>query len=394
MCFELEKLEERNEKMEGGVGPQTTITTTPPENRTTIPDNETTIPDNETTTPAGGNCGKCGILECRPKVVTRETSKSAVSTLSRSANHPTPKSTLSRVHNQMKELVKHKELFRLPIYPKKLEVGFFVEMGGLEIDSPALDLPNATDGQATPPDTENAREPVTGRVTSSGALLLQKAGLLPRMDIARIKDKSKSDLLTKVLVCFQASWMVVQCIARKSTGLPISLLELTTVMHVMCALLTYGMWFKKPQDVGFPTIITPAEATKNLTCDQIKELEECIEPLEDKSRSLQLNTSTKSDIAEVSIFIGAILGLIASGVYGGVHLTVWYGHFPTRVERLLWRISGCIIVGMPVFLVLFMFLLKLVRGAAGLGTWEHRHQLPRTERLRELNNQDHPDVGF
>ena len=165
---------------------------------------------------------------------------------------------------------------------------------------------------------------------------------------------------------------MVQCIARDITGLPLSLLELNTVMHVMCALLIYGMWFKKPQDVGFPTIITPTEATKGMICHQINELKECIEPL-DQPESLQLNKSTKTDIAEVSIFIGAILGLIMYGIYGGVHLSVWNGHFPTRVERVLWRISGCIIVGMPVFLVLFLLLLKLVRGAPevqDLGKWE------------------------
>jgi len=256
------------------------------------------------------------------------------------------------------------KLFWAPFYPDRLEVGFFIEMGGLEIDD-VLDPSNATNGQVA-----SSNFDVRGRVTSSGALFLERVGLLPHMDIPRIKDKSKFDLLAKVLVCLQVSWMVVQCVAREFTGLPLSLLELNTVMHVMCALLTYGMWFKKPQDVGFPTTITPAEATKNLTCDQIKELEDCIEPLEDKSKSLQLNSSTKSDIAEVSIFIGAILGLIASGAYGGVHLSVWHGHFPTRVERGLWRISGCIIVGMPVFVVLFLLLLQIVRGAAGLGTWK------------------------
>ena len=373
LCFELEKLKEpESQRGRGGdikreAESQATITVNEIKSEITVIDAPTAV---------GDVCRKCGSSKCATPTSTPMDNANI--------NHPVVESRLSRFRRQRR---KYRELFKLPIYPKRLEVGFYIEMGGLEIDvvedpSNAATRPvtSSEAGKVTPqlenvgsPDREAAA--VTGRVTTSGALFLDRERLFPPMDIAQINDQSKSDILAKILVCAQATWMVLQCIARAAMGLPLCLLELNTIMHVICMLLIYGMWFKKPQDVRFPKIITPANATRGLTCQQIKELKQHLEPLE-RSGSIQLN-STKSSIAEVSIFIGAMLGLITSGIYGGVHLAAWHAHFPSQLEKDLWRISGCIIVGMPVFLMVFLLMLKLVRDAAnniqpleGFGKWE------------------------
>jgi len=49
--------------------------------------------------------------------------------------------------------------------------------------------------------------------------------------------------------------MLVQAVAGKANGLPITLLELNTIMHMVCALWMYLLWLKKPQDVRTATII-------------------------------------------------------------------------------------------------------------------------------------------
>ena len=79
--------------------------------------------------------------------------------------------------------------------------------------------------------------------------------LLPDLPKAAILDKSKASGLTKALVCFQAAWFITQCIARLAEGLPITLLELNTLAHTVCALLVYTMWWNKPLDVEQPTAI-------------------------------------------------------------------------------------------------------------------------------------------
>ena len=52
-----------------------------------------------------------------------------------------------------------------------------------------------------------------------------------------------------------ATWFCVQCLTRLAQGLPISLLELNTFGHALCALLIYSMWWRKPLDVAEPELI-------------------------------------------------------------------------------------------------------------------------------------------
>jgi hypothetical protein len=81
---------------------------------------------------------------------------------------------------------------------------------------------------------------------------VSKLRLLP-FDAARlesiVRDKTKADSLAKGLVCIQGIWMLIQTIARRAAGLPITLIELNTMAHVGCALMLYLTWWYKPQDI-------------------------------------------------------------------------------------------------------------------------------------------------
>ncbi|KAF2653807.1 hypothetical protein K491DRAFT_694349 [Lophiostoma macrostomum CBS 122681] len=88
--------------------------------------------------------------------------------------------------------------------------------------------------------------------TPSGLLFLAKLGLLPTSTPDTVSDKSKADVIAKVLVCIQAGWFLVQCIARLAQKLPISLLELHVLAHVLCAFAMYVVWLKKPYDATSP----------------------------------------------------------------------------------------------------------------------------------------------
>jgi len=56
-------------------------------------------------------------------------------------------------------------------------------------------------------------------------------------------------------LCLQAIWFCVQCILRGFQGLPITLLELNTLAHSICALVVYVLWWRKPLDVDRPYCI-------------------------------------------------------------------------------------------------------------------------------------------
>jgi hypothetical protein len=89
-------------------------------------------------------------------------------------------------------------------------------------------------------------------ITPRGILLLAELDLLPEVSQRIIRARSKADKLAKALVCFQVSWMVIQTTARKISGLPITLIELNTLAHVMCAAILYLVWWNKPQNVSEP----------------------------------------------------------------------------------------------------------------------------------------------
>jgi hypothetical protein len=103
---------------------------------------------------------------------------------------------------------------------------FYVVMGGFVMNLQEVD----------------ANGPLT--ITPEGVLGLAKRGQLLLIDESEISDKSKADILAKALVCFQVSWMLIQCIARKVVGYPLPIVELHTLVHVACALVMYGLWFK------------------------------------------------------------------------------------------------------------------------------------------------------
>jgi hypothetical protein len=74
-------------------------------------------------------------------------------------------------------------------------------------------------------------------------------GDFPRITGGEIRDKGKSDIIAKALVVLQAGWFVLQCIARKAEGLPITELELVTVAFSMLAFAMFLLWWHKPLDV-------------------------------------------------------------------------------------------------------------------------------------------------
>jgi hypothetical protein len=96
-------------------------------------------------------------------------------------------------------------------------------------------------------------------LTPEGVRLLSFLGRLPRVQESQIRDKSKADGLAKTIVCLQAGWMILQTIARVDQDLPVSLLEINTIGHVLCALILYLLWWNKPLEVKDPIVLSREE---------------------------------------------------------------------------------------------------------------------------------------
>jgi hypothetical protein len=109
--------------------------------------------------------------------------------------------------------------------PFDLKYGLFVVMGGFEVSvSEVYD------------DLEKVH-----RQMASFNLLSWDTPSMFQMRTSR--DKGKANLIQKSLVMLQVTWMATQCITRRAYGLPLTLLEIHTMVHVICALTMYSFWF-------------------------------------------------------------------------------------------------------------------------------------------------------
>lgn len=146
--------------------------------------------------------------------------------------------------------------------------GYYAGLGGFVID---LDSDTAS---AIFNVSSNAQRLT---LTPQGLLLLRECGLVPHIEEREIRDKGNSDGLAKAIVCFQAGWLIVQCIARLAYSLPVTLLEVNTIGHVVCAMFIYALWWQKPREIEEPTIISgtwvPALASYMIMSGDTEELE-------------------------------------------------------------------------------------------------------------------------
>ncbi|KAK3359484.1 hypothetical protein B0T25DRAFT_448037 [Lasiosphaeria hispida] len=133
-------------------------------------------------------------------------------------------------------------------YRYDLKYGFFVVMGGMEV--PVHDIEHKRSYW----DEQKRGSQYSGRlrITCNGVLQLAHDGHFLPIPQSTIADKSKADVLQKILVMTQVLWMATQSLARKIYGLPLTLIEVHTMVHVVCALVLFALWIEKPKDVQDP----------------------------------------------------------------------------------------------------------------------------------------------
>ena len=224
------------------------------------------------------------------------------------------------------------------VFPLELELGFYIDMGGLELVPDGTELPPGFSGILTP----------------RGGIELARYGLLPPVPSELIT----SDRLAKSLVCLQAGWMVIQCIARVAQSLPLTLLELHTLIQTIYAIFMYFLWFKKPYNLKIPTRVRVDE---RMLQELMKIYETYVHALEQRNEhyppygftKLAQPTSLSVSTSRLPQFLQGLSHSpnywLLSSIYGGLHLPVWKGHFPSNLERILWIASALSLVGLPFF---------------------------------------------
>ena len=229
----------------------------------------------------------------------------------------------------------------------------------------------------------------------------------PYLASDELKNQSKSDALVKALAIWQITWLVVQIIARAFASPPLATtqVEITVCAYAACAILTYILLWHKPQDVKVPTYI---DALRPITREDVialaaraplstmnsnefwlhgvavkgmsdnvfpftrglkvpKKISSFLTKSSNKKKSVAPSSSPsssssppphqsnekpqtqKADEEADALYLSPVLvGIGLSGtIFGGIHFAAWSFQFPSAIERLLWRIGCCILVGFP-----------------------------------------------
>ena len=78
---------------------------------------------------------------------------------------------------------------------------------------------------------------------------------LPDITEEDIEDRSKGDILFKLIAILQTSWFIIQCIARGQQRLALTELELVTLALASLNAVTFAIWWHKPLGVQKPVRI-------------------------------------------------------------------------------------------------------------------------------------------
>lgn len=176
---------------------------------------------------------------------------------------------------------------------------------------------------------------------------------LPNMTEAEIKDKSKGDILGKSIALGQIVWSLIQIIARVVRKLPVSPLEVAVVAFAVCAILTYVLYWEKPQRVSITKTISLRDSDQLYNKTELKDSSRFFKYLfkyflkhlgiSTKERQLHgapisvdniLNDGEVRHKGDRVVFVVVSVSAI---LFGGIHVVAWNFPFPSTIELIFWR---------------------------------------------------------
>ncbi|PNP86177.1 hypothetical protein FNYG_00405 [Fusarium nygamai] len=156
------------------------------------------------------------------------------------------KSELQKIQKRQKSLISSPD----DDFEINLQYAYFIVMGGVRFDVNDIlstsDLDPSAKKIFKDPQPEKGQRPVRRTVRAGPPAIVQLASKghwfkVPEKDI---DDKSKAGVFQKALVLIQILWMITQCVCRFVFGLPLTLLEIHTMLHVFFAIIQYCCWVK------------------------------------------------------------------------------------------------------------------------------------------------------
>lgn len=249
---------------------------------------------------------------------------------------------------------------------------FCADMGGFVLQVP---VPHVSADFPAPLAPSSMRFPIDAKQL----YYLVKRGYVQFPTIAE-EDVAESDRLARFITIFQVVWFSVNSIARAVQRLQITTFELTTLAFIPCMIATSFCWYYKPSSIGRATVLdceTPLadilKAAGNKAHEPYRKTPLDFVSREEWSISLMwaydLNILRKLHIVFFARNMKgrpitripndnwpkvSLRGLLIAGAmacfYSAIFVMGWRFPFPTRIERVLWRISSLGTLAFSVFI--------------------------------------------
>jgi hypothetical protein len=268
-------------------------------------------------------------------------------------------------------------------------------MGGF-----ALNTPTSIEAGISPTLSSTRRDVLN----LQGFLYIMKyfPDIIPDISEESITDRAESSPLSKALLIVQVGWFCANSVSRFIQNLPLSLLEVSTAAHSFCTLLTYFVWWSKPQNIAEATPIRGRRAKEVhalLTCsDEEYSKALCMvrrmavgdfsmprnncehgriglaanalrhllpTPDEPRPKAPFFSSFLFSSPGSLRCYLlepnmyEAIPMVISPLLYGLPHFLGWNQLFPTPLERQIWRISTCVVTGSGIFFISILLTLYI-----------------------------------
>ncbi|KIM28849.1 hypothetical protein M408DRAFT_39683, partial [Serendipita vermifera MAFF 305830] len=270
--------------------------------------------------------------------------------------------------------------------------GYFMIMGGFHLfqlpaDAPSIPLPlksSKSSDFVIPSGRHSRRDEIPMHPLMFEDIPVDILEIIAPTE-TELKDKGKSDGLTKIIVLVQTLWFVIQCIARGTQHLALTELEVVTLAYASLNFFIYLFWWDKPQNVECPIRVyktSTASRKGALTGGIVDEWGSetgvrWVDKIVGYTLGAQDNFVVLSKKCSVPMFWSGKIdtdlqpeaGLgpsILGSAFGAIHCIAWSSEFSSRAELILWRISCVAMITVP-FTVTLLCALAVTDRRTGLG---------------------------
>ena len=260
-------------------------------------------------------------------------------------------------------------LRKMGVEDSTLMHGFFLNMRGFYVRSPQDEILNLRYQHIQRVSEGNLVQEVTDpsgsidfRATKPSAQP-QWLYLLRGISKYSMKTLAASDMPTTLIACTQVMWFVTQVVSRVFQDLAVTLLEVSTIAYVLCALVAYTAWWEKPQGCRSP-IVFDCTHQEFLALSQVR----------DPDHDLFTNCKSANSYPWFDYLIehglddfplrknkaGSIkyIWTITFLLFAALHLATWNISLPTRTELWAWRASTIYCASFPLMMSLHTWMFE------------------------------------